>query len=160
MTDSDCCGCRKTDGRESITLTMDEAPFDDSLTLDIPDVLPDHLAGGEEAHLTQTSQGIDAFSLPGADSQASSARSYRGRKSAALNLPDSRSSMASDSMGDVLDDMSDLLLPGSPPTVIIIPAYTPPRPGRSMPRIASLLLPPASSASCVLSSQNGWCGRV
>lgn len=89
---------------------MGEVPFDDSLTLDIPDVLPDHLAGGEEAHLTQNS--IDVFSLPDGGS-VSSVRPHSGRKRDAFTLPD-RISMASDSIADGMDDMSDLLLPGSP----------------------------------------------
>ena len=101
---------------QDITLSLDHAPFDDSLTLDLPSVLPDHLAGGEEARLTQSSQGIDAISLPGGGSrrgsQASSLRS-EVRKSASLDLPD-HISMASGSISNNLDDFSDLLQAGSP----------------------------------------------
>ena len=78
--------------------------LDDTLTLDIPDELPAHLAGGEEAHLTQLSQGAE-FSM-------GSVRSHRG-KNAAINLP-SQSLASADSISDAMEDMSDLLHPGSP----------------------------------------------
>jgi hypothetical protein len=79
--------------------------LDDTLTLDIPDELPAHLAGGEEAHLTQLSQGAE-FSM-------GSVRTNRG-KNAAINLPSQSLASTADSISDAMEDMSDLLHPGSP----------------------------------------------
>jgi hypothetical protein len=57
-----CGGSGELEPSESangnITLNITDM-LDDTLTLDIPDELPAHLAGGEEAHLTQLSQGAE-----------------------------------------------------------------------------------------------------
>jgi len=86
----------------NITLNITDM-LDDTLTLDIPDELPAHLAGGEEAHLTQLSQGAE-FSM-------GSVRSHRG-KNAAINLPSESLASTADSISDAMEDMSDLLHPG------------------------------------------------
>ena len=52
-------GSSKEGGRDSITLNLNDVN-DDSLILDIPDVLPPHLAG-DEVHMTQMSLGFDMF---------------------------------------------------------------------------------------------------
>lgn len=90
--------------REEQLTTFILVQVDYTLTLDIPDQLPSHLAG-EEVHLTQNSQNIDAFS------QASSSKSLRGKASAAINLPEP-SLPSNESYSDAMDDMSELLAPG------------------------------------------------
>jgi hypothetical protein len=97
--------CRKGDAN---LLNINDIA-DDTLTLDIPDELPAHLAG-EEVHLTQNmSQDFDPFS---ASSQASSRRSLRGKQ--AITMQERASIPSNDSFSETRDDMSEMemLAPG------------------------------------------------
>ena len=69
------CACRKSDGRDGITLKVNDL-FDDSLLLDITVTLPPHLTGGPSAQMSDASQ-ISDLDMDSQPSESASARSSR-----------------------------------------------------------------------------------